>query len=162
MQSFISTQVFSNIKIFYEIAKDSFSDSEKFLSEHRKPKENGGYILSFDPEKKSLKSSLISISFSGAYIDLHINIAYILTHGKSPNHKWETRIYEEKLKDLGVTNLELFNNCTEFRKIRNSVLHEKPLVIGESLGISVGTAQDGARLGISVIETIREIIPLIT
>jgi hypothetical protein len=157
-----SIQILSNIQVFYEIARDSFADAERLLAAHRTPRGDGGYVLTPDPKRGSFKNSLVSISFAGAYIDLHIRMAYIVRHNDAPPKKWDRMTYEAKLADLGVTDQVLLKNCEEFREIRNSVLHEKPLIIGRASDSLPGTAQDGAVRGMAVVDAIRTAVPLTT
>ncbi len=43
----------SNLNVFEEIAKAAFEEMKQSLNEHRKPKPGGGFILRFDPDRKS-------------------------------------------------------------------------------------------------------------
>lgn len=154
--------IYSNLKVFYEIAKDSFELSFSTLEKNRTPKENGGYILSFDPTRTSLKQGLISIAFAGSYIDLHLRLFYIINKGVWPSKKWDRyQSYKQKLENLGVYNPEFLKRVEELSEIRHSVAHESPIVIGiAGPDSNSGTAQQGAQLGMHVINEIRERLPL--
>jgi hypothetical protein len=142
------------------MAEESFAESERLLEAHRQPKEGGGYILTYDPQRRSLKNSLVSIAFAGAYVDLYLRLAHIVRRQKNPPYKWDRMKYEDKLKDFGVTDESILDHCKQFRVARNDVLHEKPLVIGHESGVIPGTAQDAAKLGVAFANRLREVLPL--
>lgn len=154
-----SFMVFSNLNVFFEIATDSLHEAEVALNMNRQPKDNGGYILTYDQQRKSFKSSLISIAFSGAYLDLHVRLVYVNRNKKSPPRDWDRSINEEKLKTLGIDDSKILTTCKRLRLARNDVLHEKPLVKGESSTVT-GSAQDIAKQWFSLIEEIRTLLPL--
>lgn len=61
--------ILSNVKIYAAIAEEAFEDMEKRLAEGRKPRSDGkGWVLSFDPSRKSFKSALVYITFSAFWV----------------------------------------------------------------------------------------------
>lgn len=153
--------ILSNLNIFYEIAKDSYELAIQELENHRTPKTDGGYLLTFDPKRKSFKNSLISISFSGSYLDLHLKISYMIKFNETPPKKWRmNNPYKNKLESLGITEKSLIDLCEKFSTARNDVSHEKPIIEGIESDFAHETAQDSAKFGIELIEAVRCALPL--
>lgn len=157
--------IFSNLSVFYEIAKDSYSESVELLAQHRVPKPNGekGYILSPDPSKRSFKQALIAIAFLGSYIDLHLRLAYIKKHHEHPPKNWErNKTYRQKIESFGVENTEILELFDKFKDDRNDVAHEKPITSGIKNAPKAihGTAQETAAEGIKLVEYLKTFLPL--
>lgn len=150
--------------MYYEIANDAFEESEYHLAKNSLPKPDGGYIRAFDPHRLSFKNGLISTLFCGSYIDLHIRLAYIMKNGSAPTWKWDNgkgRTNKIKLEELGVLDVDLLNLIEGFGRARNQIAHEKPIVFGiYSSGSISGTAQESAKLGITIINCLRKALPL--
>jgi hypothetical protein len=152
-----SVQVFSNLSVFREIAEHAFQEMEIQIASHRIARGDGGFILHHDPDRRSFKSGLVAIAFCSAYLDLICRISYIAKFGSAPDYAWDNRqIYEEKLKSLGIVDSAVLSDCTEFREARNDVMHEKPIVMGQTKPSPRGTAQDAASVGIRLIRSLSE------
>lgn len=153
--------IITNLSVFYEIAKDTYAQSMLELEKNRTPKTNGGYVISYDPERKSFKNSLISISFSGSYLDLHLKISYFVKFKELPPKSWRmNNPYLKKLKSLGIDDKNIASLCEKFSTARNDVSHETPIIEGLESRLLHETAQDGAKVGIDLIETVRIALPI--
>ena len=153
-------KIFSNLDIFAEIAQSAFGEMNRCLNLHREKRVDGGYILKPDPERTSFKQGLIAITFTAAFVEVYLRLVYVFKFRKSPSMKWDFQTYEDKLKSLGVYDQELLSDSKNFRCARNDVLHEKPIVVGESTSQMSGTAQDAAAVGISLIRKLQVALPL--
>jgi len=127
--------IISNSFLYFKIAKEAFVSMEKDLEKNIRPKPNGekGNILTFDPDKKSFKNSLVSVVFFGMYLDSILHIMVSKKVGIEEYRKnIDRQIYEEKLKLLGVNDQALLDRIEEFRKGRNELVHEKALLPSDS------------------------------
>ena len=54
--------LFSNLNTYLAIAKDSLAASKTIIATNRRPKPNGepGFIITFDPDQKSFKRTLVN------------------------------------------------------------------------------------------------------
>ena len=153
--------IVSNLQTYLEIAKESYEESIKYLEKNRTLKPDGGYVIKLDPDKRSFKNALISIAFSGSYIDLYLRLAYVVKNEDEPPREWKfNNPYHKKLKFLGVTDDHIIGLCEKFREVRNDVAHEKPIILGLTSSTLSCTAQEGAKIGIDLIEAMRAILPL--
>lgn len=157
--------IISNLSVYYEIAKEAYSESMELLSQYRKPKSNDekGYILTPDPNRRSFKQALIAIAFSGSYIDLHLRIAYIKKHHEHPNKSWDRdKTYRQKIESFGIEKSEILDLFDKFKNDRNDVAHEKPVTSGieNAPKAKYSTAQDTATEGFMLVEQLRTLLPL--
>ncbi len=155
-------RVYTNARIFYEIATEAYNQSFRIMEQNRTPRGDGGFVISHDSEKLSFKNGLIAISFYSSYIDVHIRLLYIALNGNNPPRDWDrNKTYKTKLESFGVQDEWLLEAIEEFRKARNDIAHEKPMVIGEQVkNQPIRTAQGDAKLGMQVTERLRELLPL--
>lgn len=125
----------TNCFLYFKIAMDAYASMEEDLGKNIRPKPNGeeGNVLTFDPDKKSFKNSLISVVFFGMYLDSILHIMVSKKVGIEEYRKnIDRQIYEEKLKFLGVNDQALLDRVKEFRKGRNELVHEKALLPSDS------------------------------
>jgi len=93
----------------------------------RKPKPNGepGYVLTYDPDHKSFKESLVAIIFSGIYLEALLHQLIVERKGIDEFKKVDFEIYEAKLKLLNCNDTSIINECEHYRNVRNELAHEK-------------------------------------
>lgn len=154
-------KLITNQEMFLSIAKESQSKA-KF---ERKPipYSKGRFVISGNPD--SFKHALISIAFSGIYLDTFLYIRGLerIDWSTVPEKFlkcFEKMTYEEKLEALGINDKKLLEDCKAFREARNDLIHEKPIIV-ESTNVPTssrkmrfGTAQEDAEKGIFLIERI--------
>jgi len=155
-------KVYTNARIFYEIATEAYNQSFRIMEQNKTPRGDGGFVIYHDPEKLSFKNGLIAISFYSSYIDVHLRLLYISLHCSNPPRDWDWhKTYKAKLEHFGVRDAWLLEGIEDFRKARNDIAHEKPMVIGEQvMNQPIRTAQSDAKLGMQVTERLREFLPL--
>jgi hypothetical protein len=147
----------SNVRVYLAIAEDAAAESKRLTDEQMTPKPDGqpGYVVAWDPEKRSFKQSLIAIAFAAMYLEALLGLIGNQRLGKDLYSKIDrTTTYEEKLKLLGVYDQQILDSCKRFRKARNDLVHEKAVDL-DSLGTAdCQYAQEEATLGIELIKSI--------
>jgi len=146
--------IHSNVWSFYDIAHESHEEMERLIEEGKRPKPNGekGFIQTYDPKKRSFKNAFITIVFCGVYLESLLHILMVKRCGKSAAKKNDRATYEEKLKIIGITNLDIFAECKHFASVRREIVHEKAhLDSGE-----VRTAQTEANRAFKFISQLNE------
>lgn len=125
--SFSEDPVFSNVRIFYAIAKESFHEMEVNEKEGKRPKPNGepGYIITFDPNQKGFKNALVTIVFCGVCMEALLHLLIWKRLGHNECKKYDRALYEEKLRLLGCNDQALIDGCEHFRNCRREIVHEK-------------------------------------
>jgi len=95
----------ANIDVYFAIAVESQAEAERLENLARRPNPDGGFIITYDPKRKSFKNSLIAITFAGIYLESLLYIVGVQKFGKYEyNKKYNRKLsYEEKLKLFGVT-----------------------------------------------------------
>lgn len=141
----------TNIHVFRAIAEEAASEARRLLGASRRPKPDGepGWIITFDPERKSFKQALIAIAFAGMYLEALLGLAGTKRLGLQGYRKIERMTYEEKLKRLGVEDEALLTNCKRFRDARNELTHEKTYDTR-----SIRVAQEECAHAIEVVELV--------
>lgn len=150
----------TNLETYLAIAEEAFSDVERLNVEECTPREDGqpGFVLKYDPEKRSFKKSLVAIAFYGIYLDALLYIVGTKHLGKSGYKKLEGKPYQDRLMALGITDPTLLASCKHFRDARNDMVHENAFEITESHGKPTYTAQKVAREGADVVQQIRKFL----
>lgn len=92
----------------------------------RSPKSDGsdGYVVVWDPQRRSFKQALIAVAFAGVYFEA---LTYFVARqqSKSQARKVDSAAYREKLIALKVTDELLLQAAESFRQDRNDLMHEK-------------------------------------
>jgi phage terminase large subunit-like protein len=75
----------TNVDVYFAIAEEALAESERLEKLARRPKPDGepGVIVTYDPERKSFKNSLVAIVFAGMYLDA---LFYILAQNNLEKH----------------------------------------------------------------------------
>ena len=124
-----NTFVVTNIRAFYQIAKESYELMQREFESGRRPKPNGepGEIITYDPDQKSFKSALIAITFCGIYLEALLHHLIIEKKGLPALKKCERNrdTYEKKLTLLGFTEQSILDECEPYRTARKEIVHEK-------------------------------------
>jgi deoxycytidylate deaminase len=144
--------VFSNARIFYEMASASHANMQSLINAGKRKKPNGevGHIVTYDPDHKSFKEALSVIVFSGVYLEALLHLLIVKEHSKSVFKKNDKK-YEIKLKLLGCNDKQLLAECAHYRTIRREVVHEKAHFDSKKLRV----AETEAERAFSFIESLR-------
>ena len=73
----------TNCSTYREIAIEACEISRDLLDAGRRPKDNGGWVLSYDPERRSFKSACIAIVFAGVWFEAAAHLAFVERHGRA-------------------------------------------------------------------------------
>lgn len=117
----------TNIEIYKTIADEAYQKMVQLMEAGCPPKPDGsaGRTIIYDPNQNSFKQSMISIVFTGMWLESLIHLLIVEKHGKEKFKEYDFKSYEEKLQLLGYTDQKLLDRVLRFRKTRKSLVHEK-------------------------------------
>ena len=119
--------VITNVEVYRAIADEAYQEMAQLLKAGRRPKEDGspGWIITFDPNQTSFKRAMISIVFTGMWLDALMHLLIVRDHGEDKFKVYDRKWYEEKLTLLGCQEQGLLRRVKKFRESRKSLVHEK-------------------------------------
>jgi len=119
--------VITNISIYKAIAEEAYQNMVEMMNAGRRPKPDGstGWIITFDPKQTSFKQSMISIVFTGIWLEALMHLLIVRKFGKNKFKEYDFKSYEDKLQLLGCSDQELLERVSRFRNTRKSLVHEK-------------------------------------
>jgi hypothetical protein len=118
----------TNISIYRSIVEESYAIMSIDLNEHRIPKKDGtnGFINIYDPNHKSFKHALITIVFTGMWLEALIHLHIVKKYSVQEFKKYDKKKgYEERIKKIGISDEDLIERIISFRKSRKAIEHEK-------------------------------------
>ncbi|WP_285607323.1 hypothetical protein [Geothrix edaphica] len=152
----------TNLPTYLAIAEEAFAESERLEIGARTPREDGqpGFVIKYDPERRSFKQSLVAIAFYGMYLDALLFIVGGERLGKAEYKKLDRKKvpYKDRLIALGITDPSLLTLAQHFRDARNDMVHDEAFEITEIQGKPVHTAQKIAREGSEIVTQIAKIL----
>ena len=100
--------IISNVTVYKAIAEEAYSDMVQLVNSGRKRKTDGsdGWIIQLDPEQKSFKKAMISIVFTGMWLEALTHLLIVKKFGEKKFKEYDFKSYEEKLELLGITEKE--------------------------------------------------------
>lgn len=119
--------VVSSAEIYKAIADEAYQKMVHLEEVGRRPKQDGGagWIITYDPGQNSFKQSMISIVFTGMWLEAFTHLLIVKKYGKVKFKEYDHKSYEDKLQLLGCTDTAILDRVLSFRKIRKSLVHEK-------------------------------------
>ena len=82
--------------------------------------------MTYDPGQTSFKQSMISIVFTGIWLEALMHLLIVRRYGENKFKEYDRKkTYEEKLELLGCIDQELLARVSRFHKTRKSLVHEK-------------------------------------
>jgi hypothetical protein len=88
--------------------------------------------MTFDPERRSFKHSLVAIAFAGMFLEAMFYVVGVGRFGEVVyNKRFDGETYERKLKLFGLLDPKLLDEAKRFRNMRNGLVHEKAVDISE-------------------------------
>lgn len=149
----------TNANVYLAIAEEAQAESERLAKLARRPKPDGepGVIVTYDPDQKSFKTSLITIVFATMYLEA---LFYILGTKKFSSVKYnkehDRKCLEDKLPLFDLKDDDLRIATKRLRERRKDLIHEKA-----DLTVNVFyAAQDEAKHAIVLVKTITERLAL--
>ena len=129
--SFIHT----NVRVFYKIAQEAYVMMSEDINSRRrkKPGNEPGYIITYDPNQTSFKNAFIVIVFSGVFLESILHLLIVKQKGIKAFEENDRKLnYESKFKLLGCDDESIMDLCKNFRAARREVVHEKAHLDSES------------------------------
>jgi len=119
--------VLTNVKIYKAIADEAYQKLVLSMEAGRRPKPDGssGWIITYVPNQIAFKQAMISIVFTGMWLDALLHLHIVKMFSKSKFKKNKDKTYEEKLVLIGCSDKEMLDCVKRFRKeARNPLVHE--------------------------------------
>lgn len=134
--------VFTNVRIFKEIADEAYSIMVAEMNSGRRPREDGadGWIITINPSQTSFKQAIISTTFTAIWLEANLHLAIVQHHGVKEYNKIDKKTYEDKLSYIGYNDNIVVEKVKRLRKERKEIVHEKAFL--DDGGLT--TAQDMA------------------
>lgn len=149
----------TNANVFLAIAEEAQAESEQLAKLARRPKPNGepGITVTYDPDQKSFKSSLIAIVFATMYLEAIFYILGIKKFGSDKyNKEYDYKCLEDKLPLFELNDDDLRAAAKQLRERRRELVHEKADLTESVFYV----AQDEAKHAIKLVKTITERLAL--
>jgi hypothetical protein len=149
------TVMLTNAHVYRAIAEEALEEAVRLDAAARQPKPDGspGFVIQMDPERKSFKKSLVAIAFSAVYLEALLFLRGTKLMGEGWERKFDRKSYEEKLKVLGITDVELLASAKRLQEVRNDLVHEKARPLDTALS-SKYRAQSEAASSVAFIKAI--------
>jgi hypothetical protein len=147
----------TNLNLYLTITEEAVAEARQLDGASRTPRPDGqpGDVLTFDPESKSFKQSLIGIAFAGMYLEALLGLVGRSRLGKQSYKEIEHRTSEDKLRLLGIVEPSILAGCKRFREARNDLIHEKAIDLEASGTPVFRTAQQEAAFGLEFVKSIK-------
>lgn len=119
--------IFTNATTYKMIADEAYLQMVESDETGRRPKPDGktGWIITYDPNQTSFKQAMISLVFTGMWLEAAMHLLIVNVYGKEKFKEYDFKSYEQKLTLLGCNDQELLNSVARFRGARKSLVHEK-------------------------------------
>jgi len=144
----------TNIEIYKTIADEAYQKMVQLMEAGRPPKPDGsaGRTIIYDPNQNSFKQSMISIVFTGMWLESLIHLLIVKKHGKEKFKEYDFKSYEEKLQLLGCMEQNLLDRVLRFRKTRKSLVHEKAHLDDGEIKLAQDEAENAHQILICIYE----------
>jgi hypothetical protein len=148
----------SNASVYRSIAEEANAEAQRLWSEARTPKPDGsaGFVIAYDPTRRSFKQSLVAIAFSGIYIEALLYLRGTEVMGKTWKNKWDRSTYEEKFKALGITDAPFLASAERLKESRRDLVHEKAVPVEEMRAGELRWAHEEAEFAVNFIREATE------
>ena len=137
--------IFSNARVYEQIAVEALDRAQSSLAAHRQPKEDGseGYVLTGDPTRASFKDSMIAMVFAGMTMEARLWLHGCDRLGDAQYKPIDAKALELRLVPLGIHDVGLADDMKAFRLARKALVHEKALPLSRDRS-PILVAQDEA------------------
>lgn len=124
------------------------------------PKADGqpGYIIRWDPDRRSFKSAMITVVFCGMVLDALLYMELSARRGRVEAARIDRRPHEKRLEALGITDAGILDRVAAFREARKDLVHEKAIELADLGSHSIYTAQAAADNAICLLRDIRKLL----
>ncbi len=147
---------YSNISVYKSIAEDSFLKMKEYTDSNRSPKSDGseGWVIKYDPRQNSFKQAMISLVFTGMWLESLLHQKIIQMFGEEKFKEYDFKPYEEKLKLLGINDSSVIECAERFRKCRKELVHEKAHFDNGEIKMAEKEAENARQLLLSISEAL--------
>jgi hypothetical protein len=147
---------YSNISVYKSIAEDSFQKMKELIESNRSPKSDGseGWIIQYDPSQNSFKQAMITLVFTGMWLESLLHQKIIHMFGEEKFKEYDRKSYEEKLKLVGINDSSVIERAERFRKCRKDLVHEKAHFDNGEIKIAQKEAENARQLLLSISEAL--------
>jgi hypothetical protein len=123
----MSQLLITNVSSFKAIALDAHMSMKSSLNAGREPIGDGrpGWIISFDPNQTSFRQAMITIVFTGIWLEALLHLLIVRDHGEEKFKEFDRKPYEDKILLLGCSDQKILDSAERFRKCRRELVHEK-------------------------------------
>jgi len=142
----------TNIRVFYHIAREAYSEMNKTLKLGKKPKscDEFGSVITYDAQQKTYKNAFITIVFCGIFLESLLHRLIVEQKGHATFIKYDYKSYKDKLELLGCEDKAILDDCIQFQGARKEVVHEKCYVYNNHFRV----AQKEAAFAMGLIQKI--------
>lgn len=150
------TALLTNAHVYRCIAEEALAETTRLDAEAKRPKADGSprFVIQVDPDRKSFKSALVAIAFSGVYLEALLFVHGTFRMGATWEQQFDRKPYEDKLKALGITDEMLLGSAKWLRKVRRELVHEKARPLETADWSNTYWAQSEARAAVAFVQTI--------
>jgi len=150
----------SNVETYLAIAREAHAEMKRLDGESRRPKQDGspGHIVTYDPERRSLKQAMIAIAFAGIYFEAAVYLVALKKVTKGKAGKIDRLPYEQRLPKLGITDQSLLDGAQALRETRKDLVHEKAVLPAELEAATFRLAQKSADQALAFINQLHGVL----
>lgn len=149
----------TNVDVYRAIAEEAAVESARLTDAARRPRGDGGFIVTMDPEQRSFKQALIAIAFAGMYLEALLRLEGKTALRKGSLKEFKDATWEAKLTALGVQDASILDGCSRLRRVRNDLVHETAVPMdGSSCGGEWWRAQEEAERAVESIRRVAAVI----
>ena len=150
----MNSLVISNISVYRAISEEAYLKMRKLIDAGRTPKADGseGWVIKYDPEQKSFKQAMISIVFTGMWLEALMHLKIVSEFDEKTFREHDFKSYEEKLSLLGCDNKSILGRVEKFRKCRKVLVHEKAYFDAGEIKIAQEEAENARQLLVAISE----------
>jgi len=117
--------IVTNVSIYRGIAEDAYAKMQELREAARRPRGDGGWVVTYDPDHRDFRYACIATVFVGIWLEAATHLAIVRDHGVEKAREFDRRLYEDKLRLLGYTDGVLIERAARLRRARNELVHEK-------------------------------------
>ncbi|MBU1233297.1 MAG: hypothetical protein KKD01_01255 [Proteobacteria bacterium] len=136
----------TNVHVYGAIAEESFKKMKELSSADTTTNENGQVVKKIDWEQKCFKQAMISIVFTGIWLEALLHIKIVKEFDETTFKKNDFKPYRTKLELLGVDDDELFDMVDNFQRCRKELVHEKAYLDNGEIRIAQAEAESANKI----------------
>lgn len=147
--------VITNVSTYKAIVEEAYAQVVEEGKKDRTPNPDGsGYILRYDAEQRSFKNAMVAVVFTGMWLEALTHLLIVRDHGEDKYREYDRKIYEDKLRLLGIEDETLLTQVAQFRITRKELVHEKACIDGST----IKTAQKEAQVAHEILRSIEAML----